>query len=184
MGVEQRFSGGYSCGRSDAAVEADWTGYSPGALEDLEKAGSVRDMKYVPGIYMSGNFRYKYRGPSYGDGPFYTVGRKKSQMQKVKTFCRFEVNFLDGPVFRALVFFALPLFVSNIFQQLYNTVDTMIVGNYLGDLSLAAIGACSAIYELLVGFALGIGNGLTIVTARSYGAGDESLLKNPWHVPL
>ena len=51
----------------------------------------------------------------------------------------------------------------------------MIVGNYLGDMSLAAIGACSAIYELLVGFALGIGNGLSIVTARSYGAGEESL---------
>lgn len=98
-------------------------------------------------------------------------------MQKAKTFFRLEVNFLDGPVFRALVLFAMPLFVSNIFQQLYNTVDTMIVGNYLGDMSLAAIGACSAIYELLVGFALGIGNGLSIVTARSYGAGEESLLK-------
>ena len=45
----------------------------------------------------------------------------------------------------------------------------MIVGNFLGDTSLAAIGACSSIYELLVGFALGIGNGLSIVAARSYG---------------
>lgn len=47
----------------------------------------------------------------------------------------------------------------------------MIVGNYLGDLSLAAIGSCAAIFDLLVGFALGIGNGLSIVTARSFGAG-------------
>lgn len=53
-------------------------------------------------------------------------------MQKSKTFLQFEVNFLDGPIFRALVLFAIPVFVSNIFQQLYNTVDTMIVGNYLG----------------------------------------------------
>ena len=53
----------------------------------------------------------------------------------------------------------------------------MIVGNYLGDTSLAAIGACAAIYELLIGFALGVGNGFSIVTARSYGANDENLVK-------
>ena len=53
----------------------------------------------------------------------------------------------------------------------------MIVGHCLGDASLAAIGACTSIYDLLVGFALGIGNGLTIVTARSFGSKDETLLK-------
>ena len=67
--------------------------------------------------------------------------------------------------------------VSNLFQQLYNTVDTMIVGNVLGDTALAAIGSCGSIYELLVGFGIGIGNGLSIVAARSYGAQDEDLLK-------
>lgn len=94
-----------------------------------------------------------------------------------KSFLKFDVDFLHGPIFRALIIFAIPLFISNVFQQLYNTVDTMIVGNYLGDQSLAAIGACAAIFDLLVGFALGIGNGLSIVTARSFGAGDETLLK-------
>ena len=53
----------------------------------------------------------------------------------------------------------------------------MVVGNYLGDVSLAAIGACTSIYDLLVGFALGIGNGLAIVTARSFGSQDKELLK-------
>ena len=53
----------------------------------------------------------------------------------------------------------------------------MIVGNFLGDTSLAAIGAVTAIYDLLIGFALGVGNGLSIVVARSYGADDEQLLK-------
>ncbi len=71
----------------------------------------------------------------------------------------------------------LPIFVSNLFQQLYNTVDTMIVGNVLGDTALAAIGSCGSIYELLVGFGIGIGNGLAIVAARSYGAQDHDLLK-------
>ena len=53
----------------------------------------------------------------------------------------------------------------------------MIVGNVLGDTALAAIGSCGSIYELLVGFGIGIGNGLSIVAARSYGAQDEDLLK-------
>ena len=52
----------------------------------------------------------------------------------------------------------------------------MIVGNFLGDASLAAIGSCTSIYDLLVGFALGIGNGLAIVTARSFGSKDENQL--------
>ena len=82
-----------------------------------------------------------------------------------------NVDLIHGPIFKSLIIFALPLFISNIFQQLYNTVDTMIVGNFLGDASLAAIGSCTSIYDLLVGFALGIGNGLAIVTARSFGRG-------------
>ncbi len=84
---------------------------------------------------------------------------------------------IQGPIFRSLVLFALPLLGSNIFQQFYNTMDTMIVGNYLGDVSLAAIGVCTPIYDLMVGFALGIGNGLAIVTARSFGSGDMNQLK-------
>lgn len=88
-----------------------------------------------------------------------------------------KVELIHGPIFQSLILFAIPLFFSNVFQQLYNTADTMIVGNTLGDLSLAAIGSSSAIYDLLIGFALGIGNGLAIVTARSFGSKDEHLLK-------
>ena len=88
-----------------------------------------------------------------------------------------DVDLLKGNILKVLIIFAIPLFISNLFQQLYNTVDIMIVGNYLGDTSLAAIGACAAIYELLIGFALGVGNGFSIVTARSYGANDENLVK-------
>ena len=66
---------------------------------------------------------------------------------------------------------------GNLLQQLYIMVDTMIVGNFLGDASLAAIGSCTSIYDLLVGFALGIGNGLAIVTARSFGSKDEKIIE-------
>ena len=90
---------------------------------------------------------------------------------------RMNVDLMHGPIFKSLVLFMLPILVSSLFQQLYNTVDTMIVGNVLGDTALAAIGSCGAIYELLVGFGLGIGNGLAIVAARAYGAQDEDLLK-------
>ena len=88
-----------------------------------------------------------------------------------------NVDLMHGPIFKNLLLFMLPIFISSLFQQLYNTVDTMIVGNVLGDTALAAIGSCGSIYELLVGFGIGIGNGLAIVAARSYGAQDEDLLK-------
>lgn len=89
----------------------------------------------------------------------------------------FNVDLTKDKIVKALILFAIPIFISNIFQQLYNTMDTMIVGNVLGDTSLAAIGSSAAVYELLVGFALGVGNGLSIVISRCYGAKDEVLLK-------
>src|SRR5699024_5937741 len=88
-----------------------------------------------------------------------------------------RVDLIHGPIFRNLLVFAIPIFISNLFQQLYNAADTIIVGNILGDTSLAAVGACGSIYELLVGFGLGIGNGLAIVTARAYGAEDYNKVK-------
>lgn len=88
-----------------------------------------------------------------------------------------KVDLLNGKILKSLIIFTIPLFISSIFQQLYNMADIMIVGNFLGDTSLAAIGSTTAIYEMLIGFALGIGNGLSIVTARSYGAKDEELVK-------
>ena len=84
---------------------------------------------------------------------------------------------LDGPIFSSMVRFAIPVLFSSIFQQLYNTMDTVIVGHTLGETALAAIGSATPVYDLLMGFALGIGNGLSIVTARSYGSKNENTLK-------
>ena len=100
-----------------------------------------------------------------------------TQSPAKKSFFNRNVDLMNGPIFKSLLVFMLPILVSCLFQQLYNTVDTMIVGNVLGDTALAAIGSCGSIYELLVGFGLGIGNGLAIVAARSYGAQDHDLLK-------
>lgn len=88
-----------------------------------------------------------------------------------------EVDLLHSPIFTSMLLFMVPLLISRIFQQLYNMVDTMIVGHYLGDSALAAMGATTPVYNLLVGFAMGIGTGLATVTSRSFGSGDQKLLK-------
>lgn len=88
-----------------------------------------------------------------------------------------SVDLLHGPILRSMLVFAIPLFFSSVFQQLYNTMDTVIIGHTLGEEALAAMGAAGAVYDLLIGFAFGIGNGLAIVTARSFGSGDVEYLK-------
>ena len=88
-----------------------------------------------------------------------------------------SVDLLRGPILRSLLIFALPILISNIFQQLYNTADVMIVGRFLGPDALAAVGASSAIFDLVIGFALGVGNGMGVVIARYYGAHDYRKLR-------
>lgn len=88
-----------------------------------------------------------------------------------------SVDMLDGPIFRSIFAFSIPLLISSAFQALYNTVDVMLVGNLLGHEKLAAIGSGTPVYDLLVGFAFGIGGGLTVVTARSFGSRDQRLLR-------
>lgn len=82
-------------------------------------------------------------------------------------------DFLNGKIFLPMLRFTVPILFSVLFQQLYNTVDTLIVGHTLGETSLAAIGAVVPVYDLLIGFALGFGNGLSIITARCYEADDR-----------
>ncbi len=89
----------------------------------------------------------------------------------------FQVDLINSSIFRAVLIFSIPIFVSYIFQQLYNAADTAIIGNLLSEDSLIAVGACSALYELLVGFGIGFGNGLSIVAARAYGSGDIEKLR-------
>lgn len=88
-----------------------------------------------------------------------------------------QVDLLHGPILKSLVIFMIPMVISSAFQQLYNAVDTAIVGNYLGETSLAAIGACASIFELLVGFSNSMASGLSIVSARAFGSGDEDQMK-------
>lgn len=88
-----------------------------------------------------------------------------------------QIDLTQGRILPTILLFALPIMVSNIFQQLYNTADTMIVGNYLGEEALAAVGASAAIFELMIGFAMGVGNGMGIVIAKHYGAKNQDKIK-------
>ncbi len=88
-----------------------------------------------------------------------------------------NVDMINGGIIKPILIFAIPIFISNLFQQFYNTVDTMIVGHVLGDSAVASIGAVSPVYEMLVGFAVGVSGGLSIVAARCFGMRDLERLK-------
>ena len=88
-----------------------------------------------------------------------------------------QVDLIGGPIMNNLLIFMLPILVSYVFQQLYNAADTAIVGHFLGEQSLAAVGANVAIFDLMVMFAQTLGNGLCIVVSRAYGAGDGSRVR-------
>ena len=66
---------------------------------------------------------------------------------------------LEGSIWKGIVAFAIPLFLGNLFQQLYNTVDSLIVGNFLGSDALAAVSSSGSLIFLLVGFFNGIAVG-------------------------
>ena len=76
----------------------------------------------------------------------------------------------EGSIARKLTAFAIPLFLGNLFQQLYNTADSLIVGNFLGSEALAAVSSSGSLIFLMVGFFNGISIGAGVVIARYYGA--------------
>lgn len=87
------------------------------------------------------------------------------------------INMTEGNILRNLIFFAVPILIGNIFQQLYNVADTAIIGNLLGDSALAAVGASAPVYGLLIGFAGGLTNGFAVVIARYFGARNDREMK-------
>ena len=78
-----------------------------------------------------------------------------------------------GSPVRLILVFAIPLFIGNVFQQIYNVADTMIAGYNIGDAAIAAIGATSSLFSLLMNFASGLNSGYGIVVARAFGAKDQ-----------
>lgn len=83
----------------------------------------------------------------------------------------------EGKPLKLILSFCIPLVIGNIFQQLYNMVDTIIVGQYIGKEALAAVGATGSINFMVIGFALGICSGFGIPIAQSFGAKDYKKMR-------
>ena len=76
----------------------------------------------------------------------------------------------EGVIWKPLLFFFIPIVIGSFFQQLYNTADTIIVGQFVGKGALAAVGATGTLINLLVGFFVGLASGATVIIAQFYGA--------------
>lgn len=96
------------------------------------------------------------------------------------------LDMTQGDPFRLVLQFSMPLFCSNLLQQLYNLTDTALAGHLLGSAALAEIGATTALYGLIMNFAFGMNNGLALTVSRYFGAGDESGIRRAvgWMVTL
>lgn len=81
-----------------------------------------------------------------------------------------DVDMTQGNITKHLISFALPLLVGNIFQQLYNTVDTWVVGRYVSNEAYAAVGTVGPVVNMLIGFFMGLSTGAGVVISQYYGA--------------
>ena len=90
----------------------------------------------------------------------------------------------EGSISQGIIAFALPLFLGNLFQQLYNTADSLIVGNFLGSEALAAVSSSGNLIFLMVGLVNGISMGAGVVIARYYGAKDKERMQKTIHTLL
>lgn len=91
-----------------------------------------------------------------------------------------------GDPFQLVLQFSLPLFCSNMLQQVYNLTDTALAGHLLGSAALAEIGATAALYGLIMNFAFGMNNGLALTVSRCFGAGEREGIRRAvgWMVTL
>ena len=91
----------------------------------------------------------------------------------------------EGVIWKQLLFFFFPILLGTFFQQLYNTVDTVIVGNFLGKEALAAVGGgTSTVINLLIGFFTGLASGATVVISQYFGAKDDENVHKSIHTAI
>lgn len=91
---------------------------------------------------------------------------------------------IDGVIWKQIFLFSIPLLLGNLFQQLYNAVDSIIVGNYIGSQALAAVGSSAPVINLLISFFMGLSIGAGIIISRYYGARNIDGLQEAIHTSL
>ena len=97
---------------------------------------------------------------------------------------RNNTSMLEGSIWQGLVSFAIPIFLGNLFQQLYNTADTLIVGNFIGKEALAAVSSSSNLIFMIIGLLQGTALGAGVLIAKYYGAQDKENLHLAVHTGL
>ena len=100
------------------------------------------------------------------------------------SFNKRDVDMTEGNVYGLLIRFAVPLLLGNLFQQLYNTVDTWVVGNYVGKEAFSAVGTVNPIINMLIGTFMGLSIGAGVVISQYYGAKQEDKVSETVHTAL
>ena len=95
-----------------------------------------------------------------------------------------DVDMTEGNIVRHIIIFAIPLLLGNIFQQLYNTVDTWVVGNFASNEAYSAVGTVGPIVNMLIGFFLGLSSGAGVVISQYYGAGRHDKVHDTVHTAV
>ena len=90
----------------------------------------------------------------------------------------------EGCIWKHLVRFAIPLFLGNLFQQLYNVADSLVVGNFCGDTALAAVSSSGSLCHLLIGFSQGVFTGASVIISRRYGSRDKNGVDQAIHTTV
>lgn len=101
-----------------------------------------------------------------------------------RTGTRKQQSMTEGSIGKGLISFAVPIFLGNLFQQLYNTADTLIVGNFLGKEALAAVASSGNLIFMMVGFLSGVAMGAGVLIAKHYGAKDYARMRTAIHTDL
>ena len=105
-------------------------------------------------------------------------------MPAIAAHRRSEIDMTKGSIFRHILIFALPLLVGNLFQQLYNMVDTWVVGNFVSNEAFSAVGTVAPITNLMIGFFSGLSSGAGVVISQNYGAGNRDRVHDTVHTAI
>ncbi|MCR4882139.1 MAG: MATE family efflux transporter [Clostridiales bacterium] len=97
---------------------------------------------------------------------------------------RTDSDMTEGSIWRHLIEFSIPMIIGLLFQQLYNTVDTLVVGNFVSKEAQAAVGSTGSIINTVVGFCAGLATGASVIISQRYGAHDQQGLRKAVHTTI
>ena len=97
---------------------------------------------------------------------------------------RLDVDMTQGSILKHIISFSFPLLLGNLFQQMYNTVDTWVLGNYVSNEAYSAVGAVAPVINMLIGAFMGLSSGASVVISQYYGAGQQEKVSKTVHTSI